>query len=215
MRKFITAGVIAGAALAAAGCSSAATRSTAGPEPHNTAVTAKPAPSVRPSASESQEPAKVPTIRPGQTVSWTWDNLGVSEKYRWTLTKAKNLGADSSDSKYDVEALYLTITNTGRGTEEADPLASIVWTGEDGKVDQTVGGTAALNDAVYQQTGTDITLNSDLAPGQYEQGYMDVDVDNSEPGVLAMVGTDGDNGTVPADTLIVNYDSLTNVHPEG
>jgi hypothetical protein len=212
-KQFILASSVLAGCLSAtsAACSAGVTTQHTGTQASHTTVkhaTKKPAPkpSTKPATSTV---SGLPLLDPGKTVSWTWNNNGELEHYKWALTKAVDLGKTSTDSKYDVEALYLTITNTGTTPDDADPLTPMVWVGTDGKVDQTIGGFAAMNDATEAQTGTDISLNTTLAPGQYEEGYLDVAVINSEPGVIFLPGFDANYNEVDADSLIINYAHLS------
>lgn len=203
--------VLGAIAMAGSACSAHSSAHTSQPPSKAatapTSPTASASPSASTSTSQSAKPRNYPVLSPGKTVDWTWDDQGQIEKYRITLTKAENLGADSADGKYNVEALTLVVRNTGTTEDEADLLTPMVWGGEDGKVDQTIGGQAAMNSKTEAQTGTDLSLNSHLAPGQYESGYLDVDVPRG-PGAIVIPGTDSDGNAVQADSLVINYDRI-------
>lgn len=203
----MAAGGAAIAAMAVAGCGGQGNTAVNTPtKPH---ATDRPA-SARPTPPKPKpKPKAQPTVlSPGQTVSWTWDDEGTLEHYRITLQSAHDFGKDDYYAKYDVERLMLKVVNTGSNQAEADLLTPMVWIGTNGQVDQTIGGDTASNTSSENgQPGTDLSLNSRLAPGQFEQGYQDVDVLRG-PGTIVIPGTDGMGNTVEADSLVINYMNL-------
>lgn len=103
----------------------------------------------------------------------------------------------------------MTVRNTGTTSAEADLLTPMMWAGADGKLDQTIGGFAAMNDyTTSHDSGTDLSLNSTLAPGQYETGYLNVGVINPELGAIVIPSTDANYNQVVPDTLLINYGGL-------
>lgn len=60
-------------------------------------------------------------------------------------------------------------------------------------------------------TGTDLSLNRRLDPGQFETGYFDVDVPAGKPGMIVIDNTDANGDPVLSGTLEINYDNLSPV----
>jgi hypothetical protein len=205
IKQHVALATVACGLLAAAGCAGATvtktvTSTSTAAAPSSPAEAAG-APSPSPSASAP------PTLRTGRTVTVHYtDSANNASVTRWTLSKAENLGTDTSNTGYDVIALYLTIANVGTTPADGDPLTDFVWVGANGRVDDTIGGIAGLNNAVTAENGTDLSLQGQLAPGQSEVGYVNVDVPRGEQGVLAvpdggvsLIGGSGPN------VLLIDY----------
>jgi hypothetical protein len=205
IKRRMALGIGACGLLAVAGCAGATVTKTVAATPTSAAATSSsPAEAAAPSPSSASAP---PTLRADRTVTVHYtDSANDASVTRWTLTKAVNLGTDTSNTGYDVIALYLTIANVGTTPADGDPLTDFVWVGADGRVDDTIGGIAGLNNAVTAQNGTDLSLQGQLAPGQSEVGYLNVDVPRGQQGVLAvpdggvsLVGGAGPN------VLVIDY----------
>jgi len=100
---------------------------------------------------------------------------------------------------YEDLGFQVTIRNNGPAPTAGSPDygSSLVWTGRDGRSDDTLASTGpSLGPEDLGLTGTEITLQSSLQPGGYVSGYL-IWVVPVAPGYVTLMSGSGDLSTQP------------------
>lgn len=206
-KKFAMPAIALAAGVSLAACGTTQPVGHAAPATHS--ASSKPsttAPVAQPSPTES---AAVPVLTPGHSATFTIRPYagGAATSLTWTMGGHVATAADSSKSGYESAGFQVTIRNNGPAPTAGSPDygSSLTWTGADGRSDDTLAQQAA---AAYPSqlglTGTDISLQSALPPGEYVSGYLIWEVPAAPGYVTLLSGSASDLSTYPV--LRINID---------